>query len=137
MIEQASVNELLRFDVFTSVGYGKVITKFLWDAELVLLEVAKFFEVIVSGIWSRKITSNGEVEFGCEFEVDELVGFEITEKKVEFSNGGVNVFLDLEVLFQKVVVLRSRKDLSEGVFVKVAELLGEVERRCFIWGGEV
>jgi len=137
VIEQASVNELLRFDVFTSVGYGKVITKFLWDAELVLLEVAKFFEVIVSGIWSRKITSNGEVEFGCEFEVDELVGFEITEKKVEFSNGGVNVFLDLEVLFQKVVVLRSRKDLSEGVFVKVAELLGEVERRCFIWGGEV
>ena len=105
MIEQASVNELLRFDVFTSVGYWKVITKFLWDAELVLLEVAKFFEVIVSGIWSRKITSNGEVEFGCEFEVDELVGFEITEKKVEFSNGGVNVFLDLEVLFQKVVVL--------------------------------
>lgn len=137
MIEQASVNELLRFDVFTSVGYGKVITKFLWDAELVLLEVAKFFEVIVSGIWSRKITSNGEVEFGCEFKVDELAGFEITEKKVEFSNGGVNVFLDLEVLFQKVVVLRSRKDLSEGVFVKVAELLGEVERRCFIWGGEV
>ncbi len=105
MIEQASVNELLRFDVFTSVGYWKVITKFLWDAELVLLEVAKFFEVIVSGIWSRKITSNGEVEFGCEFKVDELVGFEITEKKVEFSNGGVNVFLDLEVLFQKVVVL--------------------------------
>ena len=137
MIEQASVNELLRFDVFTSVGYRKVITKFLWDAELVLLEVAKFFEVIVSGIWSRKITSNGEVEFGCEFKVDELAGFEITEKKVEFSNGGVNVFLDLEVLFQKVVVLRSRKDLSEGVFVKVAELLGEVERRCFIWGGEV
>ena len=137
MIEQASVNELLRFDVFTSVGYGKVITKFLWDAELVLLEVAKFFEVIVSGIWSRKITSNGEVEFGCEFKVDELAGFEITEKKVEFSNGGVNVFLALEVLFQKVVVLRSRKDLSEGVFVKVAELLGEVERRCFIWGGEV
>ena len=137
MIEQASVNELLRFDVFTSVGYGKVITKFLWDAELVLLEVAKFFEVIVSGIWSRKITSNGEVEFGCEFKVEELAGFEITEKKVEFSNGGVNVFLDLEVLFQKVVVLRSRKDLSEGVFVKVAELLGEVERRCFIWGGEV
>tara|TARA_B100001063_G_scaffold34497_1_gene28096 strand:- start:2436 stop:2819 length:384 start_codon:yes stop_codon:yes gene_type:complete len=123
VIEQASVNELLRFDVFTSVGYWKVITKFLWDAELVLLEVAKFFEVIVSGIWSRKITSNGEVEFGCEFKVDELVGFEITEKKVEFSNGGVNVFLDLEVLFQKVVVLRSRKDLSEGVFVKVAELL--------------
>ena len=123
MIEQASVNELLRFDVFTSVGYGKVITKFLWDAELVLLEVAKFFEVIVSGIWSRKITSNGEVEFGCEFKVDELAGFEITEKKVEFSNGGVNVFLDLEVLFQKVVVLRSRKDLSEGVFVKVAEFL--------------
>ena len=55
--------------------------------------------------------------------MDELAGFEITEKKVEFSNGGVNVFLDLEVLFQKVVVLRSRKDLSEGVFVKVAEFL--------------
>ena len=98
MIEQASVNELLRFDVFSSVGSWKIISKFLGDAELVLLEVAKFFEVIVSGIWSRKITSNGEVEFGCEFEVDELVGFEITEKKVEFSNGGVNVFLNLEVL---------------------------------------
>ena len=123
MIEQASVNELLRFDVFTSVGYGKVITKFLWDAELVLLEVAKFFEVIVSGIWSRKITSNGEVEFGGEFKVDELVGFEITKKEVEFANGGVNVFLDLEVSFQEIVVFRRRKDLSEGVFVKVAELL--------------
>ena len=85
--------------------------------------MAKFFKVIVSGIWSRKITSNSEVEFGCEFEVNELVGFEITEKKVEFSNGGVNVFLDLEVLFQKVVVLRIPKDLSEGVFVKVAEFL--------------
>ncbi len=106
------------------------------NAELVLLEVAKFFEVIVSGIWSRKITSNGEVEFGGEFEVDELVSFEITEKKVEFANGGVNVFLDLEVSFQEIVVFRSRKDLSEGVFVKVAELLGEVERRCFSWGGE-
>ena len=137
MIEQASVNELLRFDVFTSVGYWKVITKFLWDAELVLLEVAKFFEVIVSGIWSRKITSNGEVEFGGEFEVDELVSFEITEKKVEFSNGGVNVFLDLEVSFQEIVVFRRRKDLSEGVFVKVAELLRKVERRWFHRGGEV
>ena len=123
MIEQASVNELLRFDVFTSVGYWKVITKFLWDAELVLLEVAKFFEVIVSSIWSRKITANGEIEFGGEFKVDELVGFEITKKEVEFANGGVNVFLDLEVSFQEIVVFRRRKDLSEGVFVKVAELL--------------
>ena len=123
MIEQASVNELLRFDVFSSVGSWKIISKFLGDAELVLLEVAKFFEVIVSGIWSRKITSNGEVEFGGEFEVDELVGFEITEKEVEFANGGVNVFLDLEVSFQEIVVFRRRKDLSEGVFVKVAELL--------------
>ena len=102
-----------------------------------LLEVAKFFEVIVSGIWSRKITSNGEVEFGGEFEVDELVSFEITEKKVEFANGGVNVFLDLEVSFQEIVVFRRRKDLSEGVFVKVAELLRKVERRWFHRGGEV
>ena len=75
------------------------------NAELVLLEVAKFFEVIVSGIWSRKITSNGEVEFGCEFKVDELVGFEITEKKVEFSDGGVNVFLHLEISFEEVEFL--------------------------------
>ena len=96
---------------------------FFGDAKLVLLEVAKFFEVIVSSIWPRKITSNGEVEFGGEFEVDELVGFEITEKEVEFANGGVNVFLDLEVSFQEIVVFRRRKDLSEGVFVKVAELL--------------
>ena len=123
MIEQASVNELLRFDVFSSVGSWKIISKFLGDAKLVLLEVAKFFEVIVSGIWPRKITANGEVEFGGEFKVDELVGFEITKKEVEFANGGVNVFLDLEVSFQEIVVFRRRKDLSEGVFVKVAELL--------------
>ena len=55
--------------------------------------------------------------------MDELVGFEITEKEVEFANGGVNVFLDLEVSFQEIVAFRRRKDLSEGVFVKVAELL--------------
>ena len=96
---------------------------FFGDAKLVLLEVAKFFEVIVSSIWSRKITSNGEVEFGGEFEVDELVGFEITEKEVEFANGGVNVFLNLEVPFEEVEIFRGRKDLSEGFFVKVAELL--------------
>ena len=123
MIEEASVNELLCFDVFITVVAWKVFLVFFGDANLVLLEVAKFFEVIVSGIWSGKITSNGEVEFGGEFEVDELVGFEITEKEVEFANGGVNVFLDLEVSFQEIVAFRRRKDLSEGVFVKVAELL--------------
>ena len=123
MIKEASVNELLCFDVFITVVAWEVVLVFFGDAKLVLLEVAKFFEVIVSSIWSRKITSNGEVEFGGEFEVDELVGFEITEKEVEFANGGVNVFLDLEVSFQEIVVFRGRKDLSEGVFVKVAELL--------------
>lgn len=123
MIKEASVNELLCFDVFITVVAWKVFLVFFGDAKLVLLEVAKFFEVIVSGIWSGKITSNGEVEFGGEFEVDELVGFEITEKEVEFANGGVNVFLDLEVSFQEIVAFRRRKDLSEGVFVKVAELL--------------
>ncbi|MDA7674048.1 hypothetical protein N9B18_00010 [Akkermansiaceae bacterium] len=123
MIEEASVNELLCFDIFITVVAWKVFLVFFGDAKLVLLEVAKFFEVIVSGIWSGKITSNGEVEFGGEFEVDELVGFEITEKEVEFANGGVNVFLDLEVSFQEIVAFRRRKDLSEGVFVKVAELL--------------
>jgi len=123
VIEEASVNELLCFDIFITVVAWKVFLVFFGDAKLVLLEVAKFFEVIVSGIWSGKITSNGEVEFGGEFEVDELVGFEITEKEVEFANGGVNVFLDLEVSFQEIVAFRRRKDLSEGVFVKVAELL--------------
>lgn len=51
------------------------------------------------------------------------MGFKIAKKKVEFANGGVNVLLNLEVSFEEVVVFRGRKDLSEGVFVKVAELL--------------
>lgn len=51
------------------------------------------------------------------------MGLKIPEEKVEFSHGGVNVFLDLNVSFQKVVVFGRRKDLSEGVFVKMAELL--------------
>jgi hypothetical protein len=123
VIEEASVNELLSFDVFVAVAGWKVIFKSLGDAELVLLEVANFFEVIVSGIWSGEIISNGEVEFGGELEVDELVGFKIAKKKVEFANGGVNVLLNLEVSFEEVVVFRGRKDLSEGVFVKVAEFL--------------
>ena len=29
------------------------------------------------------------------------MGFKIAEKKVEFANGGVNVFLDLNVSFQR------------------------------------
>ena len=123
MIEEASVNELCSFDVFVTVAGWEVIFKSLGDAELVLLEVANFFEVIISGIWSGEIISNGEVEFGGELEVDELVGFKITEKKVEFANGGVNVFLNLEVPFEEVEIFRGRKDLSEGFFVKVAELL--------------
>lgn len=51
------------------------------------------------------------------------MGFKVAEKKVEFANGVVNVFLDLNVSLQEVVVFRRRKDLSEGVFVKMAELL--------------
>lgn len=123
VIEEASVNELLSFDVFVTVAGWEVIFKSLGDTELVLLEVANFFEVIISGIWSGEIISNGEVEFGGELEVDELVGFKIAEKKVEFANGGVNVFLNLEVPFEEVEFFRRRKDLSEGFFVKVAELL--------------
>ncbi len=40
MIEQASVNELLRFDVFIAVAAREVVFVFFGDAELVLLEVA-------------------------------------------------------------------------------------------------
>ena len=40
MIEQASVNELLRFDVFITVVAREVVLVFFEDAELVLLEVA-------------------------------------------------------------------------------------------------
>lgn len=40
VIEQASVNELLRFDVFITVAAREVVLVFFGDAELVLLEVA-------------------------------------------------------------------------------------------------
>ena len=105
MIEEAAVNELLGDDVFVAVVGWKVGLKITWKLELVFAEVGQFFEVGVAGIGAGKIASNGEVEFGGDLEVDELVGVEIPEKKVEFSDGGVNVFLHLEISFEEVEFL--------------------------------
>lgn len=105
VIEEAAVNELLGDDVFVAVVGWKVGLKITWKLELVFAEVGQFFEVGVAGIGAGKIASNGEVEFGGELEVDELVGVEIPEKKVEFSDGGVNVFLHLEISFEEVEFL--------------------------------
>ena len=73
MIEEASVNELLRNDVFFAVFGWEVRLEIMGKLELVLAEVTQFFEVVVAGIGAGKIASDGEVEFCSKLEVDELV----------------------------------------------------------------
>ena len=73
-------------------------------------EAVEFFEVVVTGIGAGEMESvigfDGEVEFGREFEVDELSGDVVTEEKVEFAKGGVLVFLDLEITGEEVEARR-------------------------------
>lgn len=59
--------------------------------------------------------------------MDELADGEIAEEEVEFSDGGVDVGLNLEVAGEEVVAGGSFKEEGEGVFVEVTEFLVEVE----------
>jgi hypothetical protein len=52
VIEEASVNELFFDNVFVAILGGEEILKIVGKLELVLSKVRKFFEVVVSGIWS-------------------------------------------------------------------------------------
>lgn len=133
VIEEASVDEVLGDDDFVAVFFREVTLEKDGKLELVGAKAGEFFEVVVAGVragegeagWSVE----GEVELGGEFEVDELVGGEVAEEEVELADGGVDVFLNLEVLFEEIEVWGGFEEKGEGVFVEVAEFLLEVEGR--------
>lgn len=135
VIKEAAIDELLRDDCFVTIGFGQVFVVAGGKLELVFAKTGDFFEIIVAGIGTGKSEASGgiesEVELGGEFQVNELSRCKISNEEVEFAQGGVDVFLNLDVLGEEIVVLRKLKKPSEDVFVEMSELLLEIERRDF------
>lgn len=127
VIEEAAVDELLGDDGLVAEFGREVVAVFLGEGELVGAEAGELFEVVIAGVGAGEFIVNGEVEFGGELEVDELAGGGVAEEEVELAEGGVGVFLDLEVLGEEVEAGRGVEEEGEGVFVEVAEFLLEVE----------
>lgn len=103
MVEKTAVDELLRDDFLISVGFRKIVPVANWELELVLTKAGDFSEVVVAGIGAGKsqavVSLKREIKFSRKFEVDESIGFEIPEEEINFSNGGMAVFLNLEAFF--------------------------------------
>jgi hypothetical protein len=141
VVEEAALDEMLGDDGFVTEGLGEVFLEKKRQLKLMGTEAVEFFEVVVAGIGAGEMESvigfDGEVEFGREFEVDELSGDVVAEEKVELAKGGVPVFLDLEITGEEVEARRRGKKKSEGVFVKMAEFLGQVEVGKLLGQGDV
>ena len=106
VIEEATVDELLRDDGLVAEFFGEVLLVEAGELKLVGAKACEFTEVVVAGVGAGEgeagIGFDGEVEFGGELEVDESAGGEVAEEEIEFADGGVNVGLDLEVLREEI-----------------------------------
>lgn len=106
MIEEAAVDELLRFDGFVAISFREMIREVRRKGELVIAESGKFAVVVVAGIGAGEGEIvrgvDGEVELGSEFEVDEIAGGFFAEEEIQLADGSVDVFADLEVFFEEI-----------------------------------
>ena len=104
-------------------------------------EEGELSSVVVASIGAGKeefgTGLDGEVEFGCELEMNELVGVEIPEEEVEFAKGGVNVALDLEIPSEKLPTGGVFDENGEGIFVEMTEFLLQIEESEFAGKGEL
>ncbi len=106
MVKETAVNQVPGDDGGISILFGKMSLMDSGELELVATETGEFPVVVVPRVWSGEehsgIRFDGEIEFGGQFEVDEMAGFEVFDQKIEFTEGGVNVALDLKVPFEKI-----------------------------------
>lgn len=131
VVKETSVDQLLRDNGLLAIALLEKILVVDRKLKLMFTKMCNFFEIVVAGIGARESHAfwciDREVEFGCEFEVDELFRSKITNDEIEFANGGVDILLNLHALGEQMEVLRRLKDLGESVLVKVAEFLFEVQ----------
>lgn len=141
VVEEATVDEVLREDFFGAEFLGEVVLEKPGKLKLVGAEAGEFFEVVIAGVRAGEGEAvfgfDSEVELGREFEVDELARGEISEEEIELADGGVDVGLNLEIAGEEVELRRGFEEEGEGVFVKVAEFLAEIERGDFGRMGEL
>ncbi|MFT6241887.1 MAG: hypothetical protein ACJAQT_003987 [Akkermansiaceae bacterium] len=133
VVEETAVDKVLGDDGLVSVFFGEVVFEKGGELELMAAEAGELLQVVVAGVGAGEGEAgwgiDGEVELGGEFEVDELVGGEVAKEEIEFADRGVDVFLNLEALFEEIEVGGGFEEEGEGVFVEVAEFLLKVEGR--------
>lgn len=129
VIKKAAVDQLLGHDGFLPELVWKKRLMILHQGQLMIPEASEFIEVVIADIGAGEFIADGEVEFGREFEMDELAGGKIAQEKIEFADGAVAIFLKLEIFGEEIDCGGCDEKCREGVFVEVAELLLNVEPR--------
>lgn len=141
VVEEAAVDQLLGDDGLVAEFRWEVTLGEAGELELVGAEAGEFSEVVVAGVGAGEgeagVGLDGEVEFGGEFEMNELAGSKVTEEKIEFADGGVDVGLDLQVLGEEIVAGGVGEEEAKGVLVEVPEFLVEVEVGSGVGEGEM